>query len=49
MKKVFIFQDCNDKLYFGEFDSVDKARDFAYRSGLCFIGSAPFSALSKEA
>ena len=48
MKKIYIFQDSSDKLYFGEFESVDAARMFAYRSGLCFIGSTPASALTKE-
>ena len=48
MNKVYIFQDCHDKFYFGEFESVEAAKRYAYRAGLCFIGSAPVSALRKE-
>ena len=40
MRKVYLFQDSRDKLYFGEFESIDKARQFAYKAGYCFIGSA---------
>lgn len=40
MKKVYIFQDCRENFYFGEFETREAAFSYAYRHGLCFIGSA---------
>ena len=39
MKKVYIFQDCHNNFYFGEFESIEAAKRYAYKAGLCFIGS----------
>ena len=40
MKKVYIFQDCRENFYFGEFESREAAQKYAYIAGLCFVGSA---------
>ena len=48
MKKVFIFQDCHDNFYFGEFESIEAAKRYSYRAGLCFIGSAMIPANDKK-
>ena len=39
MKKVYIFQDCRDNFYYGEFETREAAMSYSYRHGLCFIGS----------
>ena len=36
--KQYKFNDCLGKEYVGEFKSVEDAKQYAYKSGLCFIG-----------
>lgn len=47
-RKVYIFQDCHDNFFFGEFESIDAAKRYAYRAGLCFIGSTMLPAKEGE-
>lgn len=39
MGTPFKFEDCQGNIYWYKFNSVDKARHFAYVHGLCFLGS----------
>ena len=38
MKKMYKFNDCNGKIYWFAFQSIEEAQKFAYVHGLCFLG-----------
>lgn len=37
--KTYIFKDSKGNTYYGEFKSRDAAYEYAYKAGLCFMGS----------
>lgn len=37
--KTYYFSNSSGTVFCGEFKSIDEAKRFAYRAGLCFLGS----------